>query len=983
MADSAWIEAMQDELHQFDRLQVWELVDKPFGKNVIKLKCCLAWSTVRIFVAYAARQGFPNLPDGRERQFLNDHKGGGLQIHQSPRGIFINQAKYTLEILKKHGMEKGQSIGTPMATKPKLDADLSGEPVDQTDYRSKIGSLMYLTSSRPDIVQAVCYCARYQARPTEKHLKELFSDADHAGCLDTRKSTSGGIQFLGDKLVSWMSKKQDCTAMSSAEAEYVALSASCAQVMWMRTQLQDYGFTYNKIPLYCDSQSAIAISCNPVQHSKHTPRTKHIILVSFHQKNRNCKSCELSIVDYLLNTPSLADPLPPAPAASADNQALADWNALFDRHNEVACLMLGTMSPKLYQQFENKSPQEMITELQKMYGKPPGVELQELVNMFHSCKQAEGQSVSDHVLLMKSYLDQLATLNYAFPDKVSISFILNSLSSEFQAFVQNYNMQSMEKTISEVHSLLIEFEKSIKRNKQQIVGASSTPHVMAIQSGRVQKNKLQGIYRGGKIQKANKKSLNAKGQNKVKGKGKDKKVYIPKPKNPKPTAMERPTKDDACHHCKEGFRIERKLKQGALYLYMGNGVRAQVEAIGSFDLVLPNGIVICLDNCHYAPTITRGVVSVSRLVDNGFVQCFMNYRISVSKNDVLYFNAIDHNGIYEIDMHDLVPNVNSIYSVSNKRVKRNLDSTYLWHCCLAHINKKRIKQVQQDGLLKSTDDESFDKCESCLSGKMAKKPFPHSNERAKDLLGIIHTDICGLLRHVSRQGAIYFITFTDDYSRYGYVYLLKHKHEVFETFKVFKNEVENQLGKTIKAVRSDRGGEYISQEFKDYLKANGIIQQLTPLYTPQHNGVSERRNRTLLDMVRSMMNLPTLPLSFWDYALESTTCILNMVPTKKVDKTPYELWYGKVLNLSYLKVWGCASRMWNWPSAWLVNALTLQSIRVPTLYDREDFVCWRDTNGSLFSFSVKYAWEALRPCGHEVTLYSTVWFSQCIPRHAF
>ncbi|GKD38701.1 retrovirus-related pol polyprotein from transposon TNT 1-94 [Tanacetum coccineum] len=223
----------------------------------------------------------------------------GLQIHQSPRGIFINQAKYALEILKKHGMDKCDSVGTPMATKPKLDADLSGKLVDQTDYRSKIRSLMYLTSSRPDIVQAVCYCARYQARPTEKHLKEVkrifrylkgtinmglwypkdsgfeltaFSDADHAGCLDTRKSTSGGIQFLGDKLVSWMSKKQDCTAMSSAEAEYVALSASCAQVMWMRTQLKDYGFNYNKIPLYCDSQSAIAISCNPVQHS----RTKHI-----------------------------------------------------------------------------------------------------------------------------------------------------------------------------------------------------------------------------------------------------------------------------------------------------------------------------------------------------------------------------------------------------------------------------------------------------------------------------------------------------------------------------------------------------------------------------------------------------------------------------------------------------------------------------------------------------------------------------------
>ncbi|GJS96354.1 hypothetical protein Tco_0803322 [Tanacetum coccineum] len=148
----------------------------------------------------------------------------GLQIHQSPKGIFINQAKYGLEILKKHIMDNCHSIGTPLPTKPKLDADLSGEPVDQSNYRSKIGSLMYLTSSRPDLVQAVCYCARYQARPTLKHLKEVkrifkyLKDADHARCLDTRKSTSGGIQFLGAKLVSWMSKKQNCTAMSSAEA---------------------------------------------------------------------------------------------------------------------------------------------------------------------------------------------------------------------------------------------------------------------------------------------------------------------------------------------------------------------------------------------------------------------------------------------------------------------------------------------------------------------------------------------------------------------------------------------------------------------------------------------------------------------------------------------------------------------------------------------------------------------------------------------
>ena len=158
---------------------------------------------------------------------------------------------------------------------------------------------MYLTASRPDILFAVCMCARYQAKPTKKHLEAVkrvfrylhgtinmglwypkdtgmsltaYADVDHAGCQDTRRSTSGGAQFLGDKLVSWSSKKQMSTSISSTEAEYIAMSSCCAQILWMRSQLSDYGFEFNKIPLYCDNKSAIALSCNNVQHS----RAKHI-----------------------------------------------------------------------------------------------------------------------------------------------------------------------------------------------------------------------------------------------------------------------------------------------------------------------------------------------------------------------------------------------------------------------------------------------------------------------------------------------------------------------------------------------------------------------------------------------------------------------------------------------------------------------------------------------------------------------------------
>ncbi|GJW05834.1 retrotransposon protein, putative, ty1-copia subclass [Tanacetum coccineum] len=469
---------------------------------------------------------------------------------------------------------------------------------------------------------------------------------------------------------------------------------------------------------------------------------------------------------------------------------------------------------------EQPIPPAPSSELKSMFEKQARVERFDLIQTFHACKHEEGKPVGAYVLKMKDYVEQLERLGYVLPQDLSVGLILNGLTSDFTGFVRNYNMHNMGKTIGELHAMLIEYEKGLPKKAE-------TPQVMMI--------------KGGKIQKANKKSLKAKEVGLWKRNCLVFLAELLKKKKQVGTAsssgiftielFDFPNKswvyDTGCgtHVCitKQGFREARKLKQGALYLYVGNGVRVQVEAIGSFDLVLPNGLVICLDNCHYAPSITRCVVSVYRLVENRFVQCFTDFGISVSKNNVHYFYAIPSNGIYEIDMHDLVPNNNSIYNVSTKRAKRNLDSTYLWHCRLAHISKKRIEKLQQEGLLRSTDDESFDQCVSCLSGKMTRKSFPTIVRK-----GVTDPPWNNTKRY--------------DYSRYGYVYLLKHKHEVFETFKVFKNEVENQLGKTIKALRSDR---------------------------------------------------------------ETATRILNMVPTKKVDKTPYELWYGKVPNLSYLKVWGC------------------------------------------------------------------------------
>nr|GEW40119.1 integrase, catalytic region, zinc finger, CCHC-type, peptidase aspartic, catalytic [Tanacetum cinerariifolium] len=193
---------------------------------------------VRMFIAYAAHKNITIFQMDVKMTFLN----GPLKEE-----VYVSQPGFIDPEFPNHVY--------------RLDADLQGTPTDQTTYRQMLGGLMYLIASRPDIAYATFVCACYQARPTDSRFKLIaYSYVDHARCKDDCKSTSGGLQFLSGKLVSWSLKKQDCTAMSTAKAKYVSLSACCAQVIWMHTQLLDYGYKYNRIPMYCDSKSVIAIS---------------------------------------------------------------------------------------------------------------------------------------------------------------------------------------------------------------------------------------------------------------------------------------------------------------------------------------------------------------------------------------------------------------------------------------------------------------------------------------------------------------------------------------------------------------------------------------------------------------------------------------------------------------------------------------------------------------------------------------------------
>ena len=260
---------------------------------------------------------------------------------------------------------------------------------------------------------------------------------------------------------------------------------------------------------------------------------------------------------------------------------------------------------------------------------------------------------------------------------------------------------------------------------------------------------------------------------------------------------------------------------------------------------------------------------------------------------------------YDTNAIEIVENEHN--HLAKKRKVSN--ETYLWHLRLGHINPNRIHGLVKSGILNSLAFEPIPMCESCLEGKMTKWPFKAKGYRITKPLKLVHTDVCGPMLVQVRGGYEYFVTFTDDYSRYGFVYLKLQKSKTFDKFREYKAKEEKQLGVNIKQLRFDQGGEYLSGEFKFYLTQEGIVSQLSTPGTPQQNGVLERRNRTLRDMVRLMLSYSSLPISFWRYALETATYSLNLIPSKSVSKTPTELWNGRKPSLNHIRIWGALTHV--------------------------------------------------------------------------
>ena len=280
---------------------------------------------------------------------------------------------------------------------------------------------------------------------------------------------------------------------------------------------------------------------------------------------------------------------------------------------------------------------------------------------------------------------------------------------------------------------------------------------------------------------------------------------------------------------------------------MGNGSHASVLGVCMVDLKFTSGMIVCLKNVQDAPSINKNLISGSLLCRDGFKLVFESNKIVISRFGQFIGKGYDSVGLFRYSIADFCNKV-----VNNVCDSNNCESD-IWHSCLCHISFGCMSRLSSMSLIPNIPTVKGSKCQACVQAKQPRKPHKAVEERNSALLELIHFDIYEMNGVLTEGGKRYFMTLIDDATKFCYVYLLKTKGEALDFIKTYKAEVENQIEKKIKRVRSDRGGEYFSNEFDLFCSENGIIQERTPPYSLQSNGVAERKKQTLMDLVNAML----------------------------------------------------------------------------------------------------------------------------------
>ncbi|MCO5609147.1 hypothetical protein L7F22_063369 [Adiantum nelumboides] len=348
----------------------------------------------------------------------------------------------------------------------------------------------------------------------------------------------------------------------------------------------------------------------------------------------------------------------------------------------------------------------------------------------------------------------------------------------------------------------------------------------------------------------------------------------------------------ATHHMTPTSSWLRDYKTLARHVqvYLGNNHCLHAIGLGNLHVTLPSGAAIIIRDIYHIPGLRRNILSVTAATSSGssitFFMIYVSFTSSYLTASLKSSNSLNRIGYTLLSLH-------------------NQDIIQL-----GHINGHTLQRMAKHGLCSGLPPNlsSIVLCEGCIMGKASHKPFHRSQSRSSQLNQLVHSDLCGPMESASITGSLYFLTFIDDFSRYTTLYFLKQKSQVLTCFKEYCTLVMCQHDLPVQILRSDNGGEYVSNAFQKFCKDAGIQQQYTTPYTPQQNGVSERKYRTLVSTARAMLLTAGLSKPYWEEAVATAGYLQNRIPhTIDPQFTPYYHWFGKIPTLEHLRVFGCSA----------------------------------------------------------------------------
>ncbi|KAL5769249.1 hypothetical protein ACOSQ2_016032 [Xanthoceras sorbifolium] len=619
---------------------------------------------------------------------------------------------------------------------------------------------------------------------------------------------------------------------------------------------------------------------------------------------------KMQIEDYLYQK-KLYQPLL---GKKPDDMKEEDWN-LLDRQ-ALGVIRLTLSRNVAFNIVKEKTTAGLITALSNMYEKPSASNKVHLMRRLFNLRMAEGASVAQHLNEHNTITTQLSSVEIEFDEEVRALILLSSLPDSWNATVTAVSSSSGNNKLKfdDVRDLVLSEE--IRRRESGEASSSSALHTESRgrtserSSYRSRSKSRRGKSRSGKKDfscyncgkkghfkrdcRAPKKDTGTQESANVTEEAGD--AMILSVNSPIESWI---LDSGASFHATPCREIMENYVSGNFgKVHLADDETLKIVGKGDIRLKLPNGSTWKLQGVRHIPGLKRNLISIGQLDGEGYCTTFSGCEWKITKGALVVARGKKCGTLY------VTSNLKNIVAVADADGKSNL-----WHQRLGHMSEKGMKTLLSKGKLPDLKAVDVGLCEDCIFGKQKKVSFAKIGKIPKaEKLELVHTDVWGPSPVSSLSGSLYYVTFIDDSTRKVWVYFLKKKSEVFDTFRKWKAMVENETGLKIKRLRSDNGGEYRDSRFREFCANSGIKMEKTVPMTPQQNGVAERMNRTLNERARSMRLHAGLPKMLWAEAVNTAAYLINRGPSVPLDGgIPEEVWSGKEVNISHLRVFGCIS----------------------------------------------------------------------------